>query len=299
MPPHPHTATDPATFAAYARLEALLDRAKAHGAVKYDAGPGVKAPPLTNLAPEHPLCKRRKKVVSAYVSRFAAAEYDKLLPQEIAKAEQEAASMRHTKAKMEAENMELAAEIENLRGLLQAQAEASAPNWAESFSAIPPGAGHELNREAGLADSNGTHNGGNRQGGGGDDNGDIVETPVLCFADVFEASEDYNETGRHVGHAKNFCPSSPLSMFSAASTASTPLTPIASPELSEFGEGMELPQSVSPVAASPYPCDRSGEENICSADQKFCSDNERIPNFWDHARLDPHDDSSATQPLRS
>jgi hypothetical protein len=109
--------TCPATFAAYGIIEALQEASRAAAIRKYEDGPGAAAVGLDHLDEEHTLRKKRKKVVSAYVSRFAAQEYDKLLPHAVAESTAALAAVDRRRDRLENENAVIRAEIARIQAL--------------------------------------------------------------------------------------------------------------------------------------------------------------------------------------
>lgn len=84
---------------------------------QYEEGPGASATNLDHLDDSHQLQKKRKKIVSAYVSRFSAKAYDDILPQAVADSVKELDCIRQRRDTILQENEVLAAEIDRLQRL--------------------------------------------------------------------------------------------------------------------------------------------------------------------------------------
>lgn len=114
---HDVSIADPATFAASKVIKGLRDDSRRVAKRQYEEGPGAFAPNLDHLDDSHLLQKKRKKVVSAYVSRFSSRAYDDSLPQAVADSLDELQAMRRKRDAIARENVMLAAEIDRLTAL--------------------------------------------------------------------------------------------------------------------------------------------------------------------------------------
>lgn len=114
---HDVSISDPATFAASEVLKVLRDDSRRVAKRQYEEGPGASVTNLTHLNDSHLLQKKRKKVVSAYVSRFAAKVYDDILPQAVSQSFDELQGIRRQRDLIAHENGILAAEIDRLEAL--------------------------------------------------------------------------------------------------------------------------------------------------------------------------------------
>lgn len=130
-----------ATYAAYGILESVMTTARAAAKRRYDEGPGRERESYAHLGEAHPLRKQAKKIISAYVSRYTQQEYDRLLPQEVQKAESQREFIHSRRDRMAAENEWLREQVAELRAEVatrQAQQVVATPWETSTHGNIPP-----------------------------------------------------------------------------------------------------------------------------------------------------------------
>jgi hypothetical protein len=111
----PTTTTGPGLGESYSVLHVLREEARTAAKRRYDQGPGRTRSGHEHLAENHPLRRKARKVVSAYVSRFAKDEYDSLLHEAVDKAVAEFELVANAKRQLAAENAWMKNEIQLLQ----------------------------------------------------------------------------------------------------------------------------------------------------------------------------------------
>lgn len=96
-------------------LETLRETAKEKGKRLYEEGPGLLRELYDDLPENDIRRKRQKKVASAYISRYASQEYQKLLLQAIDRATEEREEIAHQRHQAQCEKLSLLHDIEVLR----------------------------------------------------------------------------------------------------------------------------------------------------------------------------------------
>jgi hypothetical protein len=120
------------------KLEELRAQSRAIGERMYFAGPGAKRPRKIESMPDtNPAKKKLKKNMSAYVSRFAAKEYETLLAEAVSLSEAKLAAARLARDRVQAENQAMRDEVARLSGELVRVQRGQAPLGMQQ-SAPPP-----------------------------------------------------------------------------------------------------------------------------------------------------------------
>lgn len=114
---HDDSITDPAIYAAWDVIKVLRENSRRVATRKYEEGPGAFATEVDYLDKSRQLQRKRRKVQSAYVSRFSARAYADSLPQAVDDSLKELQGICRKRDAIALENEELAAEIERLQAL--------------------------------------------------------------------------------------------------------------------------------------------------------------------------------------
>lgn len=99
-------------------IENINQIARTNAKRRYEDGPGRFRPSYDHLPESDPIRKKNKKTISAYISRFAAEEFDTLLPKALQKSEEERNQLLSRRDVAWAESISLQEKIRHLQTLI-------------------------------------------------------------------------------------------------------------------------------------------------------------------------------------